>query len=103
VNAISQAIQGDPEADGRWTGYQKQFQGSLYRGTKPRELPAGFVPLPAERGGREGVAGEDGPEAARPVVIAGKGKPRGPQAKASENGKDKDEPAPVVRDLFSSR
>ncbi len=103
VNAISQAIQGDPETEGRWTGYQKQFQGALYRGTRPRELPPGFVPLPAERGGREGVAGEDGPETARPVVVSGKGKPRSSQAKTAENGKDKDEPATVVRDLFSSR
>lgn len=113
VNQMSVALEGDPEADGRWTEYQRAFQGPLFRGDRVREMPAGFVPLPNEKGGLEGTAAgmastghkeEAAPDSVpavatrsrRPQIAGGSGKSTSQEA---EPGRD----LPLVRDLFSSR
>ncbi len=116
VNQMSMALEGNPEVNGRWTDYQKQFQGPLYRGDRPRELPAGFVPLPVEKGGREGLSGEYVETASSPVAAVkpvdnnggdGRGsareKPAAKPAKTKTSGQEEAKDMPMVRDLFSSR
>ncbi|MCW5829911.1 MAG: HD domain-containing protein [Deltaproteobacteria bacterium] len=110
VNQMTTALTGNPEVHGRWTQYQKSFQTPLYRGGRARELPAGFVPLPEEQEGREGLSGQvavpaaGDPPTSRPVPLAPAGPRPAKTKKPDKNGEDaqsKGPELPAVRDLFS--